>query len=258
MKLAPPKMSRCVLPPQSRTLVVVYLAVVILALGALPSQAQSPTITSISPISTQQFQTITIVGSGFGTQKHYTGDSAYISLLDETGSWQAGFVGIFEGVQVDDTVTLIVNSWQDSKIVLGGFSGQWGQFNFILNKGDTEQVSIWNAQSGAGPATMNVTVGGELTKTSLTSSPNPSTAGQPVTFTASVISKAGAPPDGETVSFMQGKALIGTGTLSGGTAMLVTSRLKVGDHTITAIYAGDANFDNSNSRPVKQVVNAAD
>jgi len=41
------------------------------------------------------------------------------------------------------------------------------------------------------------------TQTALTSSPNPSTHGQAVTFTAVVTSYLGVPPDGETVSFMK-------------------------------------------------------
>jgi len=45
------------------------------------------------------------------------------------------------------------------------------------------------------------------TTTTLTSSPNPSTYGEPVTFTAVVTP---APPDGETVSFMKGKTVLGT------------------------------------------------
>ena len=66
------------------------------------------------------------------------------------------------------------------------------------------------------------------TTTALSSSPNPSTYGQPVTFTAMVASRLGAPPDGETVTFMKGKTVLGTGSLSGGSASFTTSTLKVG------------------------------
>lgn len=96
------------------------------------------------------------------------------------------------------------------------------------------------------------------TTTTLTSSPNPSTQGQVVTFTATVTSKSGAPPNGETVSFMQGKMLLGTGTLSSGAATFTTSTLRVGTDSITAVYSGDATFATSTSKPVKQVVNKAD
>ena len=95
------------------------------------------------------------------------------------------------------------------------------------------------------------------TTTALTSSPNPSTYGQAVTFTAAVTSKLGAPPDGETVSFMKGTTVLGTGTLSGGSASFTTSTLKVGTNAIKAVYGGDSNFAGSTSKTVSQVVSKA-
>jgi uncharacterized repeat protein (TIGR03803 family) len=95
------------------------------------------------------------------------------------------------------------------------------------------------------------------TTTTLTSSPNPSTYGQAVTFTAVVTSKAGTPPDAETVSFMQGATLLGTGTLNGGSASFVTSALSIGKDLITAVYGGDSEFAGSTSKVLKQVVKKA-
>src|ERR1019366_1036278 len=59
---------------------------------------------------------------------------------------------------------------------------------------------------------------GAATTITLSSSPNPSTYGQTVTFTAAVTSGLGAPPDGETVTFKKDTRILGTGTLSGGSA----------------------------------------
>ena len=95
------------------------------------------------------------------------------------------------------------------------------------------------------------------TTTTLTSSPNPSVKGQAVTFTAMVSTGSGAPPNGETVSFMKGKTVLGTGTLSGGTATFTTSSLPVATSAITAVYGGDANLAPSKSNVVDQVVNKA-
>jgi hypothetical protein len=50
-----------------------------------------------------------------------------------------------------------------------------------------------------------------VTTTTLSSSPNPSTYGQAVAFTATVTSSIGSPPDGEIVSFMKGTTVLGTG-----------------------------------------------
>jgi len=95
------------------------------------------------------------------------------------------------------------------------------------------------------------------TTTSLSASPNPSTKGEAVTFTAAVTSVGGAPPDGETVTFIKGTKVWATGTLSGGSASYTTSTLSLGNHVITAVYGGDATFLGSTSKPVKQVVNQA-
>jgi hypothetical protein len=218
------------------------------------ANAQNPRISKVSRISTQQFQTITIMGSGFGTQDPYTGDSDFISLLDTTKGWQAGYEGCLLGFCTTDTVTLIVHQWTDTKITLGGFSGAFGTDGFTLSQGDNEQVSVFNPQTSAGPAQVNVAVGAQPTTTKLTSSPNPSSAGQPVKFTANVDSSAGPPPDGEIVTFMQGKKTLGSGKLTSGTAVFTTSKLAAGNHAITASYAGDTNFDSSTSNTVKQVV----
>jgi hypothetical protein len=95
------------------------------------------------------------------------------------------------------------------------------------------------------------------TNTSLTSAPNPSDYGETVTFAAGVSWNDGAPPDGENVSFMSGETVLGTGTLSGGSASFTTSALKVGTISVTAAYAGDSNFASSTSKAVKQVVDKA-
>ena len=90
----------------------------------------------------------------------------------------------------------------------------------------------------------------------LTSSANPSTVGQNVTFTANASSVFGLPPDGEQVTIGQGsKIILGTGALSGGTATVNTAALKAGKHNIIATYDGDNNYPSSNSPKVVQVVN---
>jgi len=92
------------------------------------------------------------------------------------------------------------------------------------------------------------------TTTTLTSSPNPSTKGQEVTFTAVVTASNGSPPNGETVTFKNYGSVLGTGTLSGGSAVFKTSALPVGVAKITAVYVGDKTLGGSTSNPVKQVV----
>lgn len=91
------------------------------------------------------------------------------------------------------------------------------------------------------------------TTVSVTTSGSPSQFGDTVTFTATVASTFGTPPDGETITFATGANQLGTGTLSGGVATFSTATLPIGSHTIKATYPGDATFTASSGN-VRQVV----
>jgi hypothetical protein len=91
------------------------------------------------------------------------------------------------------------------------------------------------------------------TTTTLTSSPNPSTSGQSVTFTAIVKGASGATPTGS-VTFKNGSTTLGTVALSGGGAALSTTTLPVGSLSITAIYTGNTVDAGSTSAILTQVV----
>jgi hypothetical protein len=83
-------------------------------------------------------------------------------------------------------------------------------------------------------------------------SPNPSLRGQRVTFTATV---TGNSPTGS-VRFLKGAKNQGSVPLIGGVARLSTSRLKIGSHSITAVYSGDANNASFTSAPLVHGVKA--
>jgi hypothetical protein len=89
------------------------------------------------------------------------------------------------------------------------------------------------------------------TTTAVSSSRNPSSAGQPVTFSASV---AGLSPTGS-VTFSDGSMVVCFAqALSGGVATCTTSDLSVGGHSITAVYSGDTNNSQSTSPVIMQTV----
>ena len=234
-------------PVLRRSSVMVLGVVAACSMAVAQVSAATPKITSISAVTTAKNQTITITGSGFGTHKAYTGNSPFISFYDKNKKWEAGYKP--DG----DTVTLIVHSWTNTKITLGGFAGKWGTSNFTLAVGNKEFIRVFNAQGPGGalglgcPISMcsskTVTVTAALVRTEISSSPNPSVSGQPVTFTAVVTSGDGVPPDGGKVLFMNGTEILGSGTLHGGVARFKTTRLVYGHYTINAVYAGDADFD---------------
>ena len=89
------------------------------------------------------------------------------------------------------------------------------------------------------------------TTTGLTSSSNPSNAGDNVMFTAAVSPSAAT----GTVQFFDGGSSLGIVTLSAGTATLSTSTLSAGSHSITAVYGGDTTYAGSVSSVLTQTVN---
>jgi Bacterial Ig-like domain (group 3) len=91
--------------------------------------------------------------------------------------------------------------------------------------------------------------------TSLSSTPDPSTFGQAVKFTAVVTPQTSGTPTGS-VTFKNGATSLGTATLSGGVASLSTAVLSGGNHTITAVYSGNTNYLSS-SGAVTQTVKPA-
>ena len=78
------------------------------------------------------------------------------------------------------------------------------------------------------------------TAANLSSSPNPSTQGQAVTFTATITSPTVVPTG--PVTFTAGKTVLGTAQLSGGKAKLTISTLAVGSTKVTATYYGNSNI----------------
>ncbi len=92
--------------------------------------------------------------------------------------------------------------------------------------------------------------------TTLTVDVNPATAGQAVTFRATMTGGGAAGTPTGTVTFKDGSTTLGTGTLNGsGVATFATSSLSVGIHSMTAVYGGDSNFPGSTSSPLNEVIN---
>nr|MBA3913964.1 VCBS repeat-containing protein [Terriglobales bacterium] len=88
------------------------------------------------------------------------------------------------------------------------------------------------------------------------SSQNPSSFGQPVSFTTSVFAsyqQSGLLPTGS-VRFRDGGTLLATVPLIDGSASYTTSTLSVGSHSIKAEYAGDQNFNRNRTKPLVQTV----
>jgi hypothetical protein len=101
----------------------------------------------------------------------------------------------------------------------------------------------------------NVTPVQTPTVTSLASSQNPSTVGQPVTFTATVSPTSGSSTPTGTVQFKIDNSVVSTMSLSGGTASFTTSFPTATSHSVVAVYTGNSSFFGSTSNTVSQQVN---
>lgn len=112
-------------------------------------------IASVSPILPQRDQEIVIRGTGFGMHTPYMHtDSPFLAFRDKTAGWAAGRII----PQNWDEIMVDVKSWEDTKIVLSGFSGSYGGKGWKLSPGDRIEIAIWNPQSGRGPAVYHLTV----------------------------------------------------------------------------------------------------
>ncbi|MDE2432578.1 MAG: Ig-like domain repeat protein [Burkholderiales bacterium] len=123
----------------------------------------------------------------------------------------------------------------------------------LMTAGDHSLSGVYLGDSNntsSQSAATSLTVSPAHTTTTLTSSANPAATDAQVTLTATV---EGAAPSGS-VEFRDGTTSLGTATLSGNSAALVVTGLAPGDHTLVAVYAGDANNQSSQSSALTQSI----
>ncbi|MGA2739934.1 MAG: Ig-like domain repeat protein [Bryobacteraceae bacterium] len=113
-----------------------------------------------------------------------------------------------------------------------------------LGAGTEAVVAVYGGDANFGTSTskpVKQVVSRATSAITLTSSPNPSEFGKPVTFDAAVAPQFSGTPTG-TVVFKDGTTTLKNVTLNGGTASFTASGLTAGSHTITATYNGSVDF----------------
>jgi len=198
-------------------------AIVLLSFGTAQAQTATTTTLTSSPNPSVAGQPVTVTAAISGSGGTPSGTVTFFADGNSIGTGTLGSSG-----QATVTIaTLAVGSHTITTTYPGD--------------------SNFNGSNG-GPLTQ--TVNKNDTTTLVLSSINPSEFGQSVTFTAAispVTGTGGALVPSGTVNFFDGGTAIGTATLgSNGQAILITSTLAVGSHTITTTYAGDINFNGSN------------
>jgi hypothetical protein len=150
-------------------------------------------------------------------------------------------------------------SFYDGQTLLGSGTLVSGAASLLvkLGVGPHPITAVYEGDTNHAPSTsapltqiVNNATGKTTTVTTLVMSSSQSTAGQPVTFTATV---TGASPTG-TVTFADVNEVLGTAPLVDGVATLTATGLSRGAHQITASYAGDSNNLGSTSAKLKHQV----
>jgi hypothetical protein len=135
-----------------------------LTVGNTSKDLTPPHIASVTPVYPGADQTFIIKGHGFGTQP-VDYDSDYLTIWNETATW----LGRRANPTPDpvphpdgfEPVTVKIGRWTPNEIEVTGFDGGYGKNQWTVNGGDQITLSVWNPQTGAGPATYEVTVAGE-------------------------------------------------------------------------------------------------
>jgi hypothetical protein len=141
-------------------------------------------------------------------------------------------------------------------------SGQATYTTTALALGSTVVFAVFSATdatsfSASSSTTVTQVVHQATTTLLLTSAPNPSTFGQPVTISAQI---SPAPGPTGTVTFYLGTpsgshSVLGTASLNAqGKATLITSSLPPGTDSLYGVYGGDSNYVGSTSPVISQMV----
>jgi hypothetical protein len=191
---------------------------------------------STSPAITQKITAATTVTLTSNQNPVLVGASVILTAAVSPAT-ATGTVQFLDGATVLGTGTLTSGSatFSTSTMAVGAHS-------------ITAQYSGDAGDNGSTSAVLAQTINAKATTTVVTSSVNPLAVGNPVEFAATVSAGTG------TVQFFDGAASLGTASLIGTTAQLVTSALTQGTHSITAVYGGDATNASSTSAVYSQVV----
>ena len=193
----------------------------------------SPLNQTVNKVSTTVSVASSVNPSAYGQLVTFTAMVTTSGSAAPTGTvmFYDGTTQIGAGQVTNNTATLTINSLSAASHSITAVYG--GDSNY----------------QGSTSSPLNQTVNKGSTTVSVGSNVNPSAYGQPVTFTATVTGQYSGTPTG-TVTFMDGATTLGSGTLNGsGIATYTTSSLALGQHSMTATYAGDAN-DNGSTSPV--------
>ena len=167
-----------------------------------------------------------------------TAGTGQVGLTWNAGSGAAGYT-IRRATTSGGPYTIVKSNAVGTSYTDTGVANGTSYF-YVVTATNAEGESAFSNEASSTPAPPAVS-----TSTTLVSSPNPSTAGQSVTFTATVTSGAGVPAG--SVTFAEGATVWASNESVDGTghASFSTTTLTAGSHTLTATFTGAAGWGNS-------------
>ncbi len=207
----------------------------------------------------------------------YGGDPNYTVATSETLAQDVGLAGTLTRVVSSVNPSVVAQAVTFTATVTPSSGTATGQVTFLDGSTVLGTVPLTGTTAlyttsalSAGPHSITAAYGGDAntsastspaisqtvnlvaTQTTLTSSPNPSTFGQSVSFTATVTPDSGTAVG--SVTFLDGSTSLGNVAVSGGMAIFTTSALSIATHAITAVYGGNTEFAASTSSVLNQNV----
>ncbi|MDQ3214113.1 MAG: Ig-like domain repeat protein [Acidobacteriota bacterium] len=162
-----------------------------------------------------------------GSEMPMTFTATVTAAAPSAGS-PAGTVRFFSGTTLIGSAGLSVGS---ATVITAGFDAGVHTIEARYDGDDS-------FETGAGSSSHTVNSAASTPSVSISSSRNPSTAGQVVTLTANVTMASG--PVSGTVDFYDGATLIGSAVVNSGRATVSSAALSAGSHAITARFSGGA------------------
>jgi hypothetical protein len=168
--------------------------------------------------------------------------SASTAKTGQALTFSASVKAVSGGVATGSVTFVIDNGAQEftQNLVKGAASLSFAGFT---TPGPHSVQATYNPSANfASSSSSTVTVTAHATSTvTLSSSANTAITGSPVTVTAAVTGSSGTPAG--SVSFYDGKTLLGTVALDGaGFASITLGNLSIGTHSITATFSGDSTY----------------
>ncbi len=213
--------------------------------------------------STSSTLTQTIISAGQGTGQAVSEKATTTTTLSSSSDPSTvGEVVTFTATVSPAAATGVVE-FKQSGVVIGGCSAQPVSSGAAtctvpnLVAGGHGVTAVYPGDGNYGRSTspgLTQTVNKKTTTTAVSSSLNPSTVGEVVTFTATVSPAAAT----GVVEFKQSGVVIGgcsAQPVSSGAATCTVPNLVAGGHGVTAVYPGDGNYGRSTSPGLTQTVN---